>query len=198
MRGAERVVFALGALGEAREAARLPQRADAVAPAGENLVRIGLVADVPDQPVARRVEDVMERDGELDHAQARAEMPAGDRNGVDRLLPQFVGQTLQVALGQSAQVFRRRDAVEKGRMFFVGQANVSKGAPSGAGLNPGQDVARRRHYTRMRPLATIAPRSRAAAQRRRGLPSAAAPCFTCPLAARSQGGPRSGEPELMT
>ena len=53
MRGAERVVFALGALGEAGQAAALAQRADAVAPAGEDLVRIGLMADVPDQPVGR-------------------------------------------------------------------------------------------------------------------------------------------------
>ncbi len=53
MRGAERVVFALGALGEAGEAAALAQGADAVAAAGQDLVRIGLVADVPDQPVAR-------------------------------------------------------------------------------------------------------------------------------------------------
>ena len=49
MRGAERVVFALRALGEAGQAAALAQRADAVAAAGEDLVRIGLVADVPDR-----------------------------------------------------------------------------------------------------------------------------------------------------
>ena len=49
MAGAERVVFALGALGEAGEAAALAQRADAVAAAGQDLVRIGLMADVPDQ-----------------------------------------------------------------------------------------------------------------------------------------------------
>ena len=85
MRRAERVVFALGALGEAGEPARLAQRADAVAPAGQDLVRIGLVADVPDQPVARRVEDVVERDRQLDHAEAGAEMAAGDRDRGDRL-----------------------------------------------------------------------------------------------------------------
>ena len=90
MRRAERVVFALGALGEAGQAAALAQRADAVAPAGEDLVRIGLMADVPDQPVARGVEDVMQRDGELDDAEAGAEMPAGDRDRVDRFLAQFV------------------------------------------------------------------------------------------------------------
>ena len=51
MRGAERVVFALRALGETGEAAALSQGADAVAPAGQDLVRIGLVTDVPDQAV---------------------------------------------------------------------------------------------------------------------------------------------------
>ena len=105
MRGAERVVFALGALGEAGQAAALAQGADAVAPAGENLVRIGLMADVPDQPVARRVEHVVQRDGQLDHAEAGAEMAAGDRHGVDRLLAQFVGELAQLALVEPAQVF---------------------------------------------------------------------------------------------
>ena len=85
MRRAERVVFALGALGEARQAAALAQRADAVAPAGQDLVRIGLVADVPDQPVARRVEHVMQRHGQLDHAETGAQMAAGHRDRVDRL-----------------------------------------------------------------------------------------------------------------
>ena len=51
MRRAEGVVLALGALGEAGQPAALAQRADAVAPAGQDLVRIGLVADIPDQPV---------------------------------------------------------------------------------------------------------------------------------------------------
>ena len=75
MRGAERVVFALGALGEAGKAAALAQRADAVAPAGQDLVRIGLMADVPDQPVLGRVEHVVQRDRQLDHAETGAEWP---------------------------------------------------------------------------------------------------------------------------
>ena len=77
MRRAERIVFALGALGETGQPAALAQRADAVAAAGQDLVRIGLVADIPDQPVVRRVEDVMQRDRQLDHAETGAEMPAG-------------------------------------------------------------------------------------------------------------------------
>ena len=53
VRRAERVIFALAAPGEAAEAPALAKRADAVAAAGDDLVRIGLVADVPDQLVAR-------------------------------------------------------------------------------------------------------------------------------------------------
>ena len=109
MRGAERIVFALGALGEAGEAAAHAQRADAVAPPGQNLVRIGLMADVPDDAVARRVEQVVQRDGQLDHAEAGAEMAAGDRHGIDRLLAQFVGELAQLALVEAAEIGRRND-----------------------------------------------------------------------------------------
>ena len=124
MRGAERIVFALGAFGEAGQPAALAQRADAVAPAGQNLVRIGLMADVPDQPVVRRVEDVMQRNRKLDDAQARAEMPARDRDGIDRLLTQFVGDLAQLARFEAAQVTRHLDLVEQRRFGFNGHANL--------------------------------------------------------------------------
>ena len=113
MGGAERVVFALRALGEAGESPALAQRVDAIAPTGEDLVRIGLMADVPDQPVARRVEDVVQRDGELDHAEPGAEVAAGDRNGADRFRAQLVGELAQVAQLQLADVGRVMDAVEE-------------------------------------------------------------------------------------
>src|SRR2546429_2623721 len=75
MRGAEAVVFALGAFGETRQAAALAQRPDAVAPAGQNLVRIGLMPDVPDQPVVRGVEYIAQCNGKLDQiGRAHAEL----------------------------------------------------------------------------------------------------------------------------
>ena len=49
------------------------------------------MADVPDQPVARRVEHVVQGDGQLDDAEAGAEMAAGDRDRVDGLRAQLVG-----------------------------------------------------------------------------------------------------------
>ena len=75
MRRAERIEIALAALGEAGEAAALAQRANAGASTGQNLVRIGLMADVPDQPVARRLENVVQRDGQLDDASPAPRWP---------------------------------------------------------------------------------------------------------------------------
>ena len=115
MGGAKGVVVALAAPREAGEALGLAQGADALAPAREDLVGIGLMADIPDQPVARGVEDIMQRHRQLDHAKARAQMAAGDRYGVDHFRTQLVRHLFQVALGQLAKLRGRRRAVEKGR-----------------------------------------------------------------------------------
>jgi hypothetical protein len=66
---AERVELRLVAPQEAGEPAVLLDRRQLFAAARQNLVRVSLVAHVPDEPVARRVERVMERDGQLHGAQ---------------------------------------------------------------------------------------------------------------------------------
>ena len=77
-------------------------------------MRIGLVADIPDELGARRVEDVVQRDGELDHAEARPEMPAGARHGVDGLAAHLAGELLELIDGERAHVLGRATAVEDG------------------------------------------------------------------------------------
>src|SRR3546814_16351783 len=64
------LVDALLAAGESGEAAALAQGADAVAPAGEDLVRIALMRDVPVQLVPRRLDHVVQRGSQLDHARS--------------------------------------------------------------------------------------------------------------------------------
>src|SRR5271166_1032575 len=113
MRGAERVIVAFAALGEAGEPAALAQGADARAPAGEDLVRIGLVADVPDQAVGWRVEHVVQGNRELDDAEAGAQMPARRGDGVDGLGAQLVGELAQLGALERPQVRRRFHAVEE-------------------------------------------------------------------------------------
>lgn len=52
--------------------------------------------DVPQQTVVRRVEDVMQRDGQLDHAQAGTEMPTGLTDRVEQFQAQLIGQGFQL------------------------------------------------------------------------------------------------------
>jgi hypothetical protein len=59
----ENIMGGLGAFGEAADAVLETQRAEAVAPAGEDLVGIGLMPDIPDDLVARGVEDAVQGDG---------------------------------------------------------------------------------------------------------------------------------------
>ncbi len=59
---------------------------------------IGLVPDIPDQPVARCVENGMNRDCQLDHAKRRSEMTPGHRYGADRLGTQLIGDLPEVGV----------------------------------------------------------------------------------------------------
>jgi len=120
MRGPEGIVLALGPLGEAREASTLTQRTDPVPAAREDLVRVGLVADIPDQAVLRGVEHVVQRHRQLDHPEPRAQMPSRHGDGADRFRPQLVRDLLKAVLRQLTEVSGRLDGVEErcGQSFF--------------------------------------------------------------------------------
>ena len=124
MRRAERIVIALGPFGEAGQAAAGAQRADAVASAGQDLVRIGLVTDVPDQAVAGRVEHVVDGGGQFDDAETGPEVPTRNRHRVDGLLTQFVGDLPDLFHLEPAQIIRRSDLVEKRRFTECGHSDI--------------------------------------------------------------------------
>ena len=106
--------------------AALADGADAVAPAGENLVRISLVADVPDQPVGRRVEDMVQRDGQFDHAEPGAEMAAGLGDRVDGLGAQFIGQLLSCSADRFFMSLGCRTRSSNGVLEASGKSNSTR------------------------------------------------------------------------
>ena len=114
MRCAKRIVFAFAALGEPAQPATLAQRADAITPPGQDLVRIALVADIPHQLVLRRVENIMDCGCQLDHAQSRSQMAPGGADGIDHFGAQFVGQLAELVLAQLAQIVGCIDRIEEG------------------------------------------------------------------------------------
>ena len=54
------------------------------------------MAHVPDEFVRRRVEDAVQGNGQLDHAEVRADMAAGLGQPGDDFLPDFAGEVLKL------------------------------------------------------------------------------------------------------
>ena len=72
--------------------------------AGDELVRVGLVAHVPHDHVLGRIELGVERQREFDHPQTRAEMAAGTGDGGDDLLPDLAGEVGEPARVERAEI----------------------------------------------------------------------------------------------
>src|SRR5665213_1097409 len=116
MRRAERVVFTLGALGETGKPVGLAQGANTVATSGEDLVGIGLMADIPNDLVVGRIEHIVQRHGEFDDAEPSAQMAARHRHRIDGFLPQLIGQLAQLPARKHAQRGWFIYLVQKGRL----------------------------------------------------------------------------------
>jgi hypothetical protein len=97
---------------ERRQPAVLADRVQLVAAAREDLVRVRLVADVPQHLVARGVEQGVDGDRDLAGAQVGAEVPADLAHGVDQQLAHLLGDLLQLVLGERVQILRPVDAIE--------------------------------------------------------------------------------------
>ena len=89
---------------KAREASFLPQRLHAISAAGEQLVRVALMADVPDELIVRCVEDMMQRDGQLDDAEPCADVTPGARARIDELLADLRGERTKLVARERFQV----------------------------------------------------------------------------------------------
>jgi hypothetical protein len=72
--------------------------------AGQDLVDVGLVAGVEDDRVVRRVEHPVQRQGQLDDAEVRAEVAPGRGDFMDQELANLSGQIAQFRLREVLQI----------------------------------------------------------------------------------------------
>src|SRR5262245_2910964 len=70
------------------------------------------MTDVPDQFVIGGIKDVMQCDRQLDHPKACSKVSARDRDRVDRLRPQFIGNLSQLPCIDTSQIGRALYRVE--------------------------------------------------------------------------------------
>src|SRR5439155_17475770 len=90
-----------------------------VAAAGQDLVGIGLVTDVPQDLVSGRVEHAVQRDRQLAGAQVGAEVAADLSDRVDDVLAHLLRELLKLVVAQLLEVLGPVDAVEQARRRIV-------------------------------------------------------------------------------
>jgi len=108
----ESVVLALGAFEKAGQTIFLTQGLEPVAAARQQLVRISLVANIPDDLVARSIKYRVESHRKLDNSQARANVPAGARADLDETRPHLLRDGAQLVARHRLQVGWRMDTIE--------------------------------------------------------------------------------------
>ena len=117
--GAEGIVLALVPGEEPRESALLADGRESVAAPGEQLVRVGLVPDVPDDAVTGGIEDPVQGNGQLDRAERCPQVATVASDDVDQFLADFACQRGKLGQRQSLEVGGRRDHVQQ-RRFALG------------------------------------------------------------------------------
>ena len=76
-------------------------------------MRVGLVADVPEDLVLGRFEHRVQRHRQLARAEVRAEVPADLADRVDDVRAHLLRERRQLLIGQVVQVLRPVDRVEQ-------------------------------------------------------------------------------------
>ena len=107
--------------GVAGQAVALPQGREPVLPAGQDLVHVALVPGVEDHRVARRLEDPVQREGQLDHAEVGPEVAAGLADVADQERADLRAQLRQLLRGQP----RRSCGLGMERSSPVGVADMA-------------------------------------------------------------------------
>ncbi len=93
--------------------------ASSPAAAGEDLVRVGLVADVPQHLVARRVEQAVDGHGELARAEVGPEVAADLADRVDDQLAHLLGHLGELCVVEALEVRGAVDVVEQSGHFSL-------------------------------------------------------------------------------
>jgi len=102
----EHIVRRFTATREPTDTIELAKRREPLEPAGQQLVRVRLVAGIPHDAIAGRFEQPVECDRELHDTQRRAQMAAGRGDGLDDGLADLEGQLRQLDLVHPTQIGR--------------------------------------------------------------------------------------------
>ena len=113
MAGHEQVVGAFVRIGVAHQAPLGAHGGEFVVTAGDQFMRIDLVAGVPDQPVAAEIKGGVQRQAKLDHAQVRGEMRRAIGNQIAKHFAHLDGELFELGDRHALQIAGRLDFGEQ-------------------------------------------------------------------------------------
>ena len=88
----------------AGETAGVAQSVEATGATGEKLVNVCLVPDIPDETVARGIEDPVQGDGQLNYSQIGGEVATGPRDFLEDESPDLLAQLVELVGGEVLKV----------------------------------------------------------------------------------------------
>ena len=109
----DQVVLALRLVRVAGQTPAHAQLVEPLLPASDDLVDVRLVPGVEDQPVARRVEDPVQGERELHHAEVRTKVAAGARHLFHQKVTDFGGEQRQLLRRELLEVFGTVDGAQQ-------------------------------------------------------------------------------------
>ena len=95
---AERVIGTFHPAGKSGNTVFAAQSPHAHTAFGQNLMRIGLMAYIPDQPIFRRVEGIVQGDSQFHRAEVGGEMATGFSDTLNQEFTQLMRQSRQAVL----------------------------------------------------------------------------------------------------
>ena|SRR6516162_4343503 len=113
MAGAVAVVLALAPQEKPIQALVLPNRIEPITPPGKEFVNITLVTYVEDQLVFGRIENPVQCNGQLYHAQVRTEVSTGLRKNRDQLIAYLLSELWKSPFFKTLEVRGRTDGVQQ-------------------------------------------------------------------------------------
>ena len=116
--GDEQVINTLCRVRVAHQAPLAADRVELRIAPGHELMRVNLMARVPDQPVLREVEHLMQGDAQLDHAEVAGEVRRAVADDLAQRIADFLGQLDQLGIAHRLE-FRRR--CDQGQQLVVHQ-----------------------------------------------------------------------------
>jgi hypothetical protein len=114
----EDVILAFLSAQEPTQAAELANSREPLTPAANQFMRVSLMASVPNDPVLRRIENVVERKRQLDGAECRSKMATDLRHDGYDFFSHFPSELVQLVDGKAPEVARIFNSIQQARHVF--------------------------------------------------------------------------------